>query len=117
MDDLRDPGLEDEGSVNDEFAPVVSADPAVPPEKEILGGQPLPERDETGPYGLDREATDPIETDDTAGGIPSSEYAADQRMRTTDAGREEAADAWPETRGGWDEAEGDETTGLEGPGK
>jgi hypothetical protein len=103
-DDLRDVPLEDgQDSVNDEFAPVISPDPAIPPERDPLAGQPFPERDETGPYGLDREATESVETDTTGGGMPASEYAADERMRTTDAGREDSAEAWPESRGGMED--------------
>lgn len=106
MDDQPDvpPVSEEQDSVNDEFAPVISPDPAIPPEKDPLAGQPFPERDETGPYGLDREATESVETDAAGGGVPASEYAADGRMRTTDAGREESGEDWPETRGGWDDS-------------
>lgn len=104
MDDPREvPPDEGEDSINDEFAPVISPDPAIPPERDPLAGQPFPERDETGPYGLDREATESVETDATGGGVPPSEYTADERMRTTDPSAEDSGDAWPESRGGSDE--------------
>lgn len=103
MDNQREVPLDEgEDSVNDEFAPPISPDPAIPPERDPLAGQPFPERDETGPYGLDREATESVETDDTEGGVPASEYA-DQRMKPVDAGREDSGEAWPESRGGWDD--------------
>ena len=60
MDDLRDvPTSDEQDSVNDEFAPVISPDPAIPPEKDPLAGQPL---------------------------------------------RDESNEAWPESRGGWNES-------------
>jgi hypothetical protein len=103
MDEPRTNEPEADQSINDEFAPPVSPDPATPPEKEPLGGQPMPERDETGPYGLDREGTEPIDEEEAGGGVPDSEYGRGQPMRPTDAGREEANQAWGETRGGWEE--------------
>ena len=103
-DDLRDVPLDDgQDSVNDEFAPPMSPDPAIPPERDPLAGQPFPERDETGPYGLDREATESVENDATGGGVPATEYAPEDRTRTTEAGREDSAEAWPESRGGMDD--------------
>jgi hypothetical protein len=65
-DDLLDvPSNDEPDSVNDEFAPVIEPDPDIPPEKEPFGGQPLPERDEPGPYGLDLESTEPADAEDT----------------------------------------------------
>lgn len=112
MDDQREmPDSDEPESVNDEFAPVISSDPAIPPEKEVLGGQPLPERDEPGPYGLDREGTEPVDTEAAGGGLPNSEYSTDPRMQSTDPAREESNEAWPETRGGWDDTSDKESGG------
>lgn len=94
MDDQREVPLDEEqDSINDEFAPVISPDPRVPPERDPLAGQPIHELEPTGPHDLDREATESVEADETGGGIPGSEYVAEERIRTTDtSGQDEPTD-------------------------
>ena len=89
MDDSREvPISEETDSINDEFAPTMSPDPAIPPEQDPLAGQSFPTRDESGPYGLDGESTGAVDIEAVGGGIPDSEFIGDPRMRSTDAGRE-----------------------------
>ncbi len=76
--------------------------PDVPAEKEPLAGTPLLRRDESEPYGIDREGTNVVHSDTVGAAELSAEYTAGRAADDTATDVDEAAEAWDEARDDYD---------------